>query len=53
MDQRVKVRIENRKVMDMKQGSLKMKMGGWGEMIGVLVLTRSVTGYHPYSIHLR
>ena len=41
MDQRVKVRIGNRKVMDTKQGSLEMKMGQGSEFrYGV---TQSVT----------
>ena len=37
MDQRVKVRIGNRKVMEMKQGSLETKMGQGEVRIGVLV----------------
>ena len=37
MDQRVKVRIRNRKEMDMKQGSLEMKMGQGEIRIGVPV----------------
>ena len=36
-DQRVKVRIGNGKVMEMKQGSLEMKMGQWEVKIRVLV----------------
>ena len=37
MDQRVKVRIGNRKVMETKQGSLETKMGRGEIRIGVLV----------------
>ena len=37
MDQRVKVRIGNREVIEMKQGSLEMKMGRGEVRIGVLV----------------
>ena len=37
MDQRVKVRMGNRKVMEMKQGSLETKMGQGEIRIGVLV----------------
>ena len=37
MDQRVKVRIGNRKVIEMKQGSLEMRMGRGEVKVRVLV----------------
>ena len=37
MDQRVKIRMENRKVMDMKQGSWKQTWDKGETGIGVLV----------------
>ena len=46
MDQRAKVRVGNRKVMDMKQGSLKTKMGQGEIRIGV-----PVKGYTECNIY--
>ena len=44
MDQRVKVRIGNRKVIEMKRGSLETRMGRWEVRVGILVwVARSVT----------
>ena len=37
MDQRVEVRIGNRKVMELKQGSLETEMGREEVRVGVLV----------------
>ena len=48
MDQRVKVRIGNRKVIETKQGSLEMRMGQGEVKVGV-----PVWGCTEYNTGLR
>ena len=54
-DQRVKVRIRNRKVMEMKHGSLEAKMGRGEVRVGVLVQGCTECNKLPnqYAINVR